>query len=125
MYGEHRDLHLLTHTLPTRRSSDLERDQFHGLVRVGVLGVPGNALGICHRHDRRYLPGIHRRLRDLVRQPGGSSPQETDHAGIERGILRSLRRSEEHTTELQTLMRITSAVLCFKQKNTSNLTITP
>src|SRR3546814_5358170 len=32
------------------------------------------------------------------------------------------RRSEEHTSELQSLMRISYAVFCLKQKNETNLT---
>src|SRR3546814_2274920 len=32
-----------------------------------------------------------------------------------------LRRSEEHTSELQSLMRISYAVFCFKKKNTHYL----
>src|SRR3546814_7905816 len=31
-----------------------------------------------------------------------------------------IRRSEEHTSELQSLMRISYAVFCLKKKNTSN-----
>src|SRR3546814_6513979 len=31
-----------------------------------------------------------------------------------------MRRSEEHTSELQSLMRISYAVYCLKKKNTSN-----
>src|SRR3546814_8724163 len=33
------------------------------------------------------------------------------------GCGRSLRRSEEHTSELQSLMRISYAVFCLKKKN--------
>src|SRR3546814_6789967 len=33
-------------------------------------------------------------------------------------------RSEEHTSELQSLMRISYAVFCLKKKNTNNITIT-
>src|SRR3546814_2335081 len=33
-------------------------------------------------------------------------------------LLRSLYRSEEHTSELQSLMRISYAVFCLKKKNT-------
>src|SRR3546814_2078374 len=45
----------------------------------------------------------------------------TDKAAFE--LIRSyspydqVKRSEEHTSELQSLMRISSAVLCFKKKN--------
>src|SRR3546814_4842054 len=34
-----------------------------------------------------------------------------------------VRRSEEHTSELQSLMRISYAVFCLKKKNTNNKTI--
>src|SRR3546814_3329598 len=34
--------------------------------------------------------------------------------------LRSFRRSEEHTSELQSLMRISYAVFCLKKKKTYN-----
>src|SRR3546814_3223587 len=36
--------------------------------------------------------------------------------------VKSLRRSEEHTSELQSLMRNSSAVFCFKKKNNNQLT---
>src|SRR3546814_2683891 len=35
-----------------------------------------------------------------------------------------LARSEEHTSELQSLMRISYAVFCLKKKNTTNITPT-
>src|SRR3546814_7013238 len=35
---------------------------------------------------------------------------------------RSVRRSEEHTSELQSLMRISYAVFCLKKKKTTNNT---
>src|SRR3546814_1269964 len=43
---------------------------------------------------------------------------ETRHQSrdIRRRILRQERRSEEHTSELQSLMRISYAVLCLKKK---------
>src|SRR3546814_3921117 len=36
------------------------------------------------------------------------------------GALNDLTRSEEHTSELQSLMRISYAVFCLKTKNTSS-----
>src|SRR3546814_14820350 len=36
----------------------------------------------------------------------------------ERTVARTWRRSEEHTSELQSLMRISYAVFCLKKKNT-------
>src|SRR3546814_5179742 len=40
------------------------------------------------------------------------------HAGSMR-LLPTIRRSEEHTSELQSLMRISYAVFCLKKKNTT------
>src|SRR3546814_1305686 len=45
-----------------------------------------------------------------------------DHAGLGAPVDRgaSVRRSEEHTSELQSLMRISYAVFCLKKKKTNN-----
>src|SRR3546814_4362056 len=37
-----------------------------------------------------------------------------------RGVL-GMRRSEEHTSELQSLMRISYAVFCYKKKNNNHI----
>src|SRR3546814_8749426 len=39
------------------------------------------------------------------------------HVPFRLGLLAQLARSEEHTSELQTLMRIPYAVFCLKKKN--------
>src|SRR3546814_9144571 len=58
-------------------------------------------LGRRHHAPRRRLPAHRdRRSRPLDRPRGAEGP-----------------RSEEHTTELQSLMRTSYAVFCFKQKN--------
>src|SRR3546814_2691668 len=59
-----------------------------------------------HRHDRALLH--HREVRAAA-EPGRRSER-----GVERG--RRPGRSEEHTSELQSLMRISSAVFCLKKK---------
>src|SRR3546814_10436858 len=41
----------------------------------------------------------------------------------ERPIRACLRRSEEHTSELQSLMRISYAVFCLKKKKSHNISI--
>src|SRR3546814_2493217 len=49
---------------------------------------------------------------------------DQDASGRSRRLLRSLpRRSEEHTSELQSLMRISYAVFCLKKKNTKNIVL--
>src|SRR3546814_8100221 len=42
----------------------------------------------------------------------------------QRKLFFNLRRSEEHTSELQSLMRISYAVFCLKKKNQKNNTTT-
>src|SRR3546814_7564099 len=48
--------------------------------------------------------------------------RQGDHAGAPQMDARDLPqgRSEEHTSELQSLMRISYAVFCLKKKNTMN-----
>src|SRR3546814_5082343 len=41
------------------------------------------------------------------------------HLGGHGSVRRTLDRSEEHTSELQSLMRITNAVFCLKNKTTN------
>src|SRR3546814_3849624 len=47
-----------------------------------------------------------------VKQPGE----------LTRKFVQALARSEEHTSELQSLMRISYAVFCLKKKNTTHTT---
>src|SRR3546814_8009966 len=103
--GDHRDLHVLTHSFPPRRSSDLDRNgeiprelMIHADVHlVAVRTVRG-------RIDRREQPGGKPHERREVQLPGVEP------------------RSEEHTSELQSLMRSSYAVFCLQKKNTN---ITP
>src|SRR3546814_4145384 len=59
------------------------------------------------------LAAQQRRRTDAIREIG---------VAIIAQLLRSDRRSEEHTSELQSLMRISYAVFCLKKKNTNNIT---
>src|SRR3546814_3621742 len=50
-------------------------------------------------------------------------PERRDHEACRRpplSTLRRLSRSEEHTSELQSLMRISYAVFCLKKKKNEN-----
>src|SRR3546814_6926733 len=61
-------------------------------------------------------PSLARRDRACAAWPG---PRREGRGRGERGDARSRppRRSEEHTSELQSLMRISYAVFCLKKKN--------
>src|SRR3546814_10419363 len=96
-YADHRDLHVLTHSFPTRRSSDLQA-AFGGSsfsLRCGF----GFALG------HACMPLV----------DGGCRSGSADG---------SKRRSEEHTSELQSLMRISYAVFCLKKNTTIQIPLT-
>src|SRR3546814_1882943 len=60
---------------------------------------------------RSFHPHFHRVL------PGDKRKEE-----IAGSLLPLPNRSEEHTSELQSLMRISYAVFCLKKKKTSNMT---
>src|SRR3546814_8283507 len=66
----------------------------------------GRAGRSSHRPGSRSAPGGHRRGRRDRGRRRGRPVIEIDHLG----------RSEEHTSELQSLMRISYAVFCLKKK---------
>src|SRR3546814_2444963 len=96
LYGDHRDLHVLTHSFPTRRSSDLP-----SMVSSNTIGE----LAL---------------MRFSVTQlfSTNSSPNSSFAMAIvssaRSGAVTEPMRSEEHTSELQSLMRISYAVFCLK-----------
>src|SRR3546814_964942 len=88
-------------------------------------------------HQLRHAIGVDRPLggilpygRDIGRaiSRGGRGEDEMRHAGGDRAVDQVARlravvviifRSEEHTSELQSLMRISYAVFCLKKKKTT------
>src|SRR3546814_10549176 len=94
--------------------------------------------GAVEHAERERLTGLDHAQRDVVLdslllqlaadQAGGERRRVDRHAEIEREIgqrpdmvlvpVGDDDRSEEHTSELQSLMRISYAVFCLKKKNT-------
>src|SRR3546814_5178003 len=87
----------------------------HGLLDLGVIaGSLGDRLcGIDHHAFDLAGLDIKKRKRDA--RGRGADPKRL-------GIGRGHQRSEEHTSELQSLMRISYAVFCLKKK-THNTTL--
>src|SRR3546814_13233510 len=112
-YGDHRDLHVLTHSFPTRRSSDLHLFQVDLHNRLGVWGLPfylmialtGAFMGLAAVFYSGYAAVLYQGNRPAV---------------YDRGHAARPTRSEEHTSELQSLMRISYAVFCLKKKKNKN-----
>src|SRR3546814_9629726 len=96
-------------------SSDLQHQQFGTTdpLRAALAVVPG-------QHQRHEEPQ-HQRQGDAALQALRPPELLGDdiHALQECERARSIgqRRSEEHTSELQSLMRISYAVFCLKKKN--------
>src|SRR3546814_3663140 len=87
----------------------------------GEVGARGADEEIADDSVRGSVPGAHAERPGNRRAIGGPAGQPTaDEAMRVRGVE---QRSEEHTSELQSLMRISYAVFCLKKKK--NITTTP
>src|SRR3546814_1769998 len=87
------------------------RNEIWVLPTVGF--VARTAAKIAEAADRRHrgrVDGVH-----AFTHPFGCSQLGDDLDGT-RAILAALARSEEHTSELQSLMRTSYAVFCLKKK---------
>src|SRR3546814_3222244 len=73
--------------------------------------------------DRSNIgPGGEDRALLLPRDPDASARRISLYLGERTGITPAVVRSEEHTSELQSLMRISYAVFCLKKKTKPLLT---
>src|SRR3546814_1622244 len=81
-----------------------------GVGDAAILLQPAKELG----HD----PGIAVQAR---RQAGLQNARHIVQQTATSDVGQTLDRSEEHTSELQSLMRISYAVFCLKKKNTKTL----
>src|SRR3546814_1801170 len=89
------------------------------------LRGPGACPGLAIKLARRRQRGMIRRLlqfRVQARQPGivERKPARSDQAEKRKRDSGRNSRSEEHTSELQSLMRISYAVFCLKKKKKTN-----
>src|SRR3546814_1857595 len=82
--------------------------------RIEMATIEGQAFGCGF--DRRDIADI---------SLGGFPDNGSDHLArqVAGNDLRGMRRSEEHTSELQSLMRISYAVFCLQ--HTPNMTTSP
>src|SRR3546814_3086967 len=98
------------------------------LVAIRIVGDSINAEIAAHPHVGEAFP--HRvpaaDAEHQQREDEGEGPAPADHEQSDRKdrgapqrhrAFETARRSEEHTSELQSLMRISYAVFCLKKKN--------
>src|SRR3546814_4403793 len=84
---------------------------------VGQARTDIHAVGIGDA-VRRFEGSAADHAGKLQRIRFGSTPRPPCKGHRAMGVTRNMRRSEEHTSELQSLMRISYAVFCLKKKNT-------
>src|SRR3546814_5151033 len=109
-YGDHRYLHVLTHSFPTRLSSDLT------VATASAMIAASRSRCSMRSSSRRWAisSGF------TGEPPATITPRpQRGPAGRIGTTSGAIRRSEEHTSELQSLMRISYAVFCLKKTNTS------
>src|SRR3546814_6441212 len=102
-----------------RTPGDLHAHRGGAAVRGRHCHRPGHAVGAAAAPEAVPAPGVlhtvgrgARTHRAAHRPVGGHASRA--HRPV--GELRRLRRSEEHTSELQSLMRISYAVFCLTKK---------
>src|SRR3546814_7138175 len=91
---------------------------------VGRRNPPGQARPVGRRHGVRIAA---RAARHPIRTADGFAPQARDWPPSTRKVWPVMKlpaRSEEHTSELQSLMRISYAVFCLKKKKKHKLALT-
>src|SRR3546814_2421115 len=102
--------------LPMESGDRVGRYRFIGMAdmrpAIGIADCGGDEKGISH-NGRLLVPMS-------CREPRAARPARRRHSGgLARAEPRSRpgrARSEEHTSELQSLMRISYAVFCLKKK---------
>src|SRR3546814_12083566 len=119
-------MHFLPHSFLTRRSSELRepagglgnhrqaharaRDRRSEIESVGIVVRRDDGAQVAAVLDRGDRSDIGEDSRKHSGLPGALVDLEP--------VAAKLARSEEHTSELQSLMRISYAVFCLKKKNT-------
>src|SRR3546814_4434296 len=102
---------------PTRRSSDLK-----------ITDTRSNYM-VSSREELAKVGAQVKSLSSVVRGRQDTLARTTLRSPV-RGIVKrvdvtTIGRSEEHTSELQSLMRISYAVFCLKKKNTKETNVNP
>src|SRR3546814_10110346 len=89
---------------PWRPRASTRRSPCHVVAGAGERRPPGLRAADAHRTRQHHAPA------PAVALDGVAGPAEL-------AALSAAGRSEEHTSELQSLMRISYAVFCLKKKN--------
>src|SRR3546814_4708987 len=104
-----------------RRKQTLEQFPLDSLDMVGTIGRGGGMVGLVVAPDKvvyRIQPGVY-----MGQNDGRVTAVHEDRIELVELVPDGAGgRSEEHTSELQSLMRISYAVFCLKKKKFTNST---
>src|SRR3546814_2908785 len=119
-HGDHRNLHELTHSSPTRLSADLPVSSTPSQSKVLVCPSARRTVA----PSTRPVPWISNSCAPkCIGTPHSRGNSDSGQRAVARRlasiIATGLIRSEEHTSELQSLMRISYAVFCLTTQNTT------
>src|SRR3546814_1760464 len=114
----------MTHSFPTRRSSDLNERGYRKVRRalarqydIGWQEPDIQVVDVDMAGDRHLI--LEHNVMNGVLLAESDADQVLQHLADIRSYdvcLNEVDRSEEHTSELQSLMRISYAVFCLKKK---------
>src|SRR3546814_19574360 len=118
-YGTYQDIHVLTHSCPARSSSELADGTLCWSIGYARTQSP--------TAEERFIAWGYPELTDGTNTAfliGGAKPYVKSNELKRDGVMAVVEwepsdrfhRSEEHTSELQSLMRISYAVFCLKKK---------
>src|SRR3546814_8323398 len=108
----------MTHSFPTRRSSELSK---RGSTRSSGPDVAETKEPEENDDNgkRKRRTAVETRVRP-TKQKEATAMEATATKQPPRSAQKRAKRSEEHTSEIQSLMRTPYAVFCVKKKNTNN-----
>src|SRR3546814_6775260 len=95
---------------PRKRKRDIRLDEARLVAAIMPLAVEGEAVKGLPADQLGHCVG----KLDFAARPLFLPLQYAHHLGLDKGAAG--KRSEEHTSELQSLMRISYAVFCLKKK---------
>src|SRR3546814_9077312 len=104
----------MTHSFPSRRSSDLVNQSSTIAANAAEKGQQTNEQVEGPSEAAQKIGDVVKMITDIAEQTNLLALNAT----IEAARAGEAGRSEEHTSELQSLMRITYAVVCLKIKQT-------
>src|SRR3546814_10173401 len=108
------EIYTYLHTLSLHDALPISLCQLHSSPEVQRLGLPKLQM---KRSSQGRESEIELALAEVMAKATASGPSLAA-ISFSRRAISSSARSEEHTSELQSLMRISYAVFCLKKKNT-------